>query len=341
MIKNKNYNTFFYYWLLSLIILISIMIIVGGLTRLTDSGLSITQWELFSGIIPPLSSEAWDYYFELYKEIPQFIFIKNSISLNEFKIIYMWEYFHRLLGRLIGLFFLIPFIYFLLKKTLTKNLKIKLFIIFLIILLQGAIGWYMVKSGLVENVSVSHFRLSLHLVTAFILLSSLIWLFMNFIKKSDKLFFNLNASYITIKLILLLIFIQIIIGAFVSGLDAGRIYQTWPLMNNTYFPDDVKIDSLVDLFNFNNHSLVQFFHRNLAYLILFLSLYIGFFILKKNIQGLIKPYIFFITIIFTQIILGILVLYSGVNLYLASLHQISSIILIISCLNLYHQSIRS
>ena len=172
-----------------LIILIASMIVVGGLTRLTDSGLSITTWELFTGIIPPLNSNDWDYYFSLYKKIPQYTLINSEITLNEFKIIYYWEYAHRLLGRFIGLFFLLPLIFLIYKKVLVKNLEKKLIMIFILVLAQGFIGWYMVQSGLIENISVSHYRLSIHLLLAFIILSSLIWLYINYKKSENKNFY--------------------------------------------------------------------------------------------------------------------------------------------------------
>jgi len=339
MLKNTKYETFFYYWIASLILLLSSMIIVGGLTRLTDSGLSITQWQLFSGILPPLNEIKWEYYFSLYKEIPQYILVNNNITIEDFKIIYLWEYAHRLLGRFIGLFFLLPLIYLIYKKFFVKKLKFNLIFIFCLILFQGFLGWYMVKSGLVNNVSVSHYRLSMHLSLAFIILSSLVWIYMNYVRGSEKLFFNKNKNILSIQILFALIFCQIILGAFVSGLDAGKIYQTWPLMNSSFFPDDVVFVKLIDYLNFNNHSLVQFFHRNLAYIIFFLSIYIGFKIFKINNRQLLKTYLIFFIIILLQIFLGIMVLLSGAHLYLASLHQISSIFLIISSLNLYHRSI--
>ena len=210
--------------------------------------------------------------------------------------------------------------------------------VYLLILIQGFIGWYMVKSGLIENLSVSHYRLSLHLFTAFIIFSSLIWIYMNHRFKTYKNFFQINLKFIFLKILLFSIFLQIIIGAFVSGLDAGKIYQTWPLMNGDYFPSDNFSDNL---FNFKDASFVQFIHRNIAYVIFVLSVYSGFFIYKNKIRTLYNPYSVFIFFICSQILLGILVLYSNVNIYFASLHQISSIFLIVSSLYLYFRSIRT
>ena len=338
MFKNEKYYSLFSIWLISLILLVALIIIVGGLTRLTDSGLSITEWEVFKGVLPPLNQDDWDKYFLAYKSIPQYIYLNSSMSLDEFKFIFFWEYFHRMLGRIIGLFFFLPFIFLLLRGALNNYLKSRLVAISLLILLQGLIGWYMVKSGLVENVSVSHYRLSLHLLTAFIIFSSLIWIYMNHYFEKKVKFFHIRTEYFFLKILIFLIFLQIVIGAFVSGLDAGKIYQTWPLMNGAYFPDDSISDNL---FNFNKPSIVQFLHRNIAYIIFVISVYSGIYIYRNKIRELYYSYIFFILFIGLQIILGILILYTNVNIYIASLHQISSIFLIISSLNLYYQAIRS
>jgi len=338
MLKNKKYHTFFNIWLIGLIMLVALIIVVGGLTRLTESGLSITKWELFSGILPPTKNDQWEKYFLLYKEIPQYILLNSKMTLNEFKYIFLWEYFHRLLGRIIGLFFLLPFLFFIFTNILTKDLLVKLSSIFILILTQGVVGWYMVKSGLVDNTSVSHYRLAFHLSLAFIIFSSLIWLFMNFIYSEHKKIFQLNLNYIFLKILLILIFAQIVIGAFVSGLDAGKIYQSWPLMNGNYFPSDIYLN---DFFNFNSPSFVQFVHRNIAYIIFFLAIYLGICIFRNKVKKLYFSYFIFFLFIITQLVLGISVLFSEANLYFASMHQISSIFLIVSSLNLYHCSIRS
>ena len=241
-ISNNKYNKILNAWLISLIIMLTIMIIVGGLTRLTDSGLSITKWQLFSGIFPPITQEDWTKYFNLYKQIPEYKLQNYSMTMSEFKIIFWWEWIHRQLGRLIGLSVLLPIIYFTIKHGLWILKKYS--IIFLLVCFQGFIGWYMVSSGLVDRVDVSHYRLSLHLVTAFIILSLVFWKFLKLT--------NLRNNQITIKLnslkfFLFLIFLQLIIGAFVSGMDAGKIYNTWPLMGSTYFPND---SSFTEFLNF-------------------------------------------------------------------------------------------
>ena len=334
-IKKTNHHQLVSVWLLSMITLVFLMIVVGGLTRLTDSGLSITEWELFKGIFPPLSKETWTLYFNLYKEIPQFKYLNPSMTIEEFKVIFYWEYFHRLLGRIIGLMFLIPLIYISFKKIVEKKVLNIFYFIFFLILFQGLLGWYMVESGLTENTTVSHYRLSLHLFFAFIIISLLYWNYLNFKFLVNKSFFNLKN--ILTKLLFLLILFQIIIGAFVSGLDAGMIYQTWPKMNHSYFPDDINIFKF-NLFNFfDNQSFVQFLHRSVAYLIIGFAIFIGIKMLTNKQEEYYKNYFIVFFILLIQVLLGIFTLISGLNLYLASLHQITSVILVFSVLKLNHK----
>ncbi len=342
MLENeKKNNLLFLNWLTLTLILIFFMIIVGGLTRLTDSGLSITEWELFKGILPPFNEKTWNEYFDLYKEIPQFKLINPNMSLEEFKIIFYWEYFHRILGRIIGLVFLVPFIYFFVIKKIKNEYFKPCSLILSLIVLQGIVGWYMVHSGLVNNVSVSHYRLSLHLFLAFLIISIIFWLILNLKNNSTIIFYNSSLKKTLPTLILIfLIFIQIIFGAFVSGLDAGKIYQTWPLMGQNYFPDDFVTQNFVDILNFNNHSLVQFYHRNIAYLITFYILLLGALIIYQNKKDLYFPYSLILIFIFLQISLGIFTLISGLNIYLASAHQVCSVFLLFSSINLYYRYIK-
>ena len=340
MSYDKKINNIIFYWLNLGLALIFLMIIVGGLTRLTNSGLSITEWELFKGVFPPLNETGWNDYFQLYKQIPQYYILYPNMTLDEFKIIFYWEYAHRVLGRLIGLFFLIPIIYFqFIKKISFSELKPYYLILFLIVL-QGGLGWYMVKSGLVNDVTVSHYRLSLHLGLAIIIISIIFWQIMMLRENKEKVFFNTNKEKIPFIILFFLIFIQIIFGAFVSGLDAGKIYQTWPLMGYNYFPDDSIIKNLNDLINFENHSLVQFYHRNLAYLVTIYVCFISYLVLKKKDKKLNKIIFFFIIVLLTQILLGILTLLTNLHIVLASAHQISSVILILTALRLYYSIIK-
>ena len=333
--NEKKINKLFLYWLIISLIFVFFIIIVGGLTRLTNSGLSITKWELFAGILPQLNNSAWEIYFDQYKQIPQYKILNSNMSLNEFKIIFYWEYFHRILGRIIGLFFLIPIVFFYLTKKIKSEYMNIAYLILVLILLQGIIGWYMVKSGLVNDVTVSHYRLSILLCTAILIISTIFWLVRNIISKNNKIFFNFSINNLPFQIFILLIFIQIMMGAFVSGLDAGKIYQTWPLMGNNYFPNDLLIKNLQNIAEFDNHSLVQFYHRNLAYIIVIYILFLTIYIYKKKMKDLYNPLKILLILIFIQICLGIFTLISGLNIYLASAHQITSVLLVFSALNLY------
>ncbi len=319
------------FWLGFMFWVVSLMIVVGGLTRLTDSGLSITKWELFSGFLPPLTDEKWIDYFNQYKQIPEFKLQNYSMTLGEFKVIFWWEWIHRFLGRLIGILFLLPLIFFTYKLNFKK--LINLYLIFLLICFQGFIGWYMVSSGLVDRVDVSHFRLSIHLIIAFIIISLILWNYL--ILKVDRNFTK-KFNYYSIFAFLLLIFAQITIGAFVSGMDAGQIYNSWPLMGSSFFPDDSKIINIFKLSAFSDPSLVQFMHRNLAYVILLFYLIILFKIYKNKLIKLYNAINLVGLLLFVQIILGIFTLLYGAQIYIASMHQISSIFLVSSSVYLLY-----
>ena len=325
--QNNSLNSQLKTWMITLLMMIMLIILVGGLTRLTDSGLSITSWELFIGSLPPLTNDKWIEYFDLYKTIPEFKEQNFNMTLNEFKIIFWWEWAHRQLGRLIGLTVLFPMIYFTIKNGF-RILK-EYSIIFFLVCFQGFIGWYMVSSGLIDRIDVSHYRLSLHLVTAFIILSLVFWKYLNL---TDIKINYSNIQLNPTKFFLFLLFLQLIIGAFVSGMDAGKIYNTWPLMGSSYFPDDSVINDLFNLTVFDDQSLVQFIHRNLAYLIVALYFYILFFVLKsENLNLRVPIFVIGISLLF-QIFLGILTILSGVKMLYASLHQINSILIILSTL---------
>ena len=324
-IDNKQLKNNICFWLVSMFLIISFMIIIGGLTRLTDSGLSITKWQLFSGFLPPMNQYDWDSYFKLYKEIPEFKIQNYSMTLNEFKVIFWWEWFHRFLGRLIGISFLVPLLFFTYKAGFKK--LINLYLIFILICLQGFVGWYMVSSGLVDRVDVSHFRLSLHLLLAFIILSLILWNYLNlkYINLNNK-----KINFLVPLIFLIIIFIQITIGAFVSGMDAGKIYNSWPLMGSSYFPDDSQFVNLFNFSAFSDPSLVQFMHRNLAYCIFIFYLFMLIKIYKNNFTELFKIINLIGVLLFIQIVLGILTLIYEAHIVLSSTHQISSIFLVSS-----------
>ena len=259
------YTKFIRFWLITMFLLVIIIIAIGGLTRLTDSGLSITEWELFKGILPPLNIEKWNFYFNEYKKIPEYQSINLNMSIDEFKVIYYWEYVHRLIARLIGLFAILPliYIYFKFKNKMIKDLKY--ISIFLLICFQGFIGWFMVKSGLINNTDVSHYRLALHLIIALIILSITFWFILqNFdIKKFTN---KINNKFLLIFFILILF--QIILGVFLAGLNGGLLYNSWPDMNGDFLPNDISKNDLYNTEILDNPSVIQFYHRMSAYMII-------------------------------------------------------------------------
>ena len=324
---NSHINYQLKIWLLILLSLIILIILVGGLTRLTDSGLSITTWELFAGFLPPLTNDKWVDYFNLYKTIPEYQEQNFNMTLDEFKLIFWWEWAHRQLGRLIGLITLLPLLYFAIKNGLWVVKRYG--IIFILVCLQGFLGWYMVSSGLVNRIDVSHYRLSIHLFTAFIILSMVFW---NILKLTKLQINQISIKLFFIKFFLVLLFIQLIIGAFVSGMDAGTIYNTWPLMGASYFPDDSKMIEFLNISVFDNPSIVQFLHRNLAYLIMIIYIFLLISIFKETNKIFRKPILIIGISLFLQVALGVLTILSGVKIIYASLHQINSILIILSTL---------
>ena len=324
---NSHINYQLKIWLLILLSLIILIILVGGLTRLTDSGLSITTWELFAGFLPPLTNDKWVDYFNLYKTIPEYQEQNFNMTLDEFKLISWREWAHRQLGRLIGLITLLPLLYFAIKNGLWVVKRYG--IIFILVCLQGFLGWYMVSSGLVNRIDVSHYRLSIHLFTAFIILSMVFW---NILKLTKLQINQISIKLFFIKFFLVLLFIQLIIGAFVSGMDAGTIYNTWPLMGASYFPDDSKMIEFLNISVFDNPSIVQFLHRNLAYLIMIVYIFLLISIFKETNKIFRKPILIIGISLFLQVVLGVLTILSGVKIIYASLHQINSILIILSTL---------
>ncbi|MDA9569053.1 COX15/CtaA family protein [Candidatus Pelagibacter sp.] len=324
-VNSDNYIKYLKLWLITLFSLIVLMVAVGGLTRLTDSGLSITAWELFTGILPPMNINEWNFYFSEYKKIPEYQNINYGMSLDEFKVIFYWEYAHRLLARFVGLFTLVPLLFFSLYFKDIKYYSNKYYWIFFLVCLQGFIGWYMVSSGLIENNDVSHFRLSIHLSLALFILCLIFWYILD-IYKTNK--FQNKIPNLLLLFILKLIVLQIILGAFLSGLDGGLIYNSWPDMNGSFFPNDVGYSDLINIQLFNNASIVQFLHRSTAYLLLFSIIILNIIYFKKKYDF--KYVLFFDVAILFQIFLGIVTLISGVEIAYASLHQLGSILVLSS-----------
>ena len=332
-VNSDNYIKYLKLWLITLFFLIIIMVGVGGLTRLTDSGLSITAWELFTGILPPLNINEWNFYFAEYKKIPEFQNINYNMSLDEFKIIFYWEYAHRLLARIVGLFSFIPLLFFSLKFRNNKFYSNKYYLIFLLVCLQGFIGWYMVSSGLIENNDVSHFRLSVHLTLALFIMCLIFWFILDLFNTNK---FKIKISNLLLFFILLLIILQIVLGAFLSGLDAGLIYNSWPDMNGDFFPNDVVMNDYLSSQLFYNPSIIQFFHRLTAYILLFFIILLNYQFIKKELNF--TNILFFDFAILLQVFLGIITLISGAEIIYASLHQLGSIIVLSSYLLILYKN---
>jgi cytochrome c oxidase assembly protein subunit 15 len=271
MIVNMDpFKRFVEIWLYSMFILVFLIVAVGGLTRLTDSGLSITEWELFKGILPPLTNAKWLFYFDEYKKIPEYVEINYNMTLSEFKVIYYWEYGHRILARLIGLFSIIPMIYLFFKFKKERKNIFKYSVIFILICLQGFVGWFMVSSGLIENTDVSHYRLALHLSLALTILSIIFWFIMETIKISP---FKKKFNNSFLNFFFILIILQIVLGAFLAGMDGGLIYNSWPDMNGNFLPNDINNIDLFLYSSLDNPSVVQFYHRFTAYLLFIFLLF--------------------------------------------------------------------
>jgi cytochrome c oxidase assembly protein subunit 15 len=287
-----------------------------------------------------MSLDDWEKSFFLYKKIPEYKLINPSMTLDEFKIIYWWEYVHRLLGRAVGLFFMLPLIYLTFKRKLSKKNLFSFYFILFLMLLQGFVGWHMVKSGLVDRTDVSQYRLSLHLTLAIIIFCILLW---NFLRNVSQNNFdsNIKISFYLPVIFLIILILQISLGAFVSGLDAGQIYRTWPLMNHGYFPNDSMFSDLFSLKIFETPSLVQFIHRNVAYIMLLLFLVILFIVFKSDdLAYLRKSAILVFIFLLLQLFLGILSIIFGAQIFFASMHQLGSIILLTATLILVFKNSR-
>ncbi|MEM8743216.1 MAG: COX15/CtaA family protein [Pseudomonadota bacterium] len=315
-------------WLYGLCALIFAMILVGGATRLTDSGLSITEWQPILGIVPPMSDAAWQIAFDKYRQIPEYQIINKGMSLSEFKFIYWWEWGHRFLGRMIGFAFLIPFLYFWAKGYLTRAMIPKLLIMFVLGGLQGALGWYMVMSGLVERTDVSQYRLAAHLCFAVLIFGFIFWVAMRM--GQDKPYTSPVSSGLRISAIGLTIavFVQIALGAFVAGMDAGQGYNTWPLMDGAVIPEGLGAMSPWYLNLFENAMTVQFNHRVTAYIVLIWALvHSGVAIARSEPGAIAVSAGLLVVATLAQVIIGIATLVAHVPLSLALLHQGVAVVL--------------
>ena len=308
-------------WLLAGCFLIFSMVVVGGITRLTGSGLSITEWNVVMGAVPPLNETQWQQAFEKYKQIPQYQKINYDFALSDFKHIFFWEYLHRLIGRLVGIVFLLPFIYFVWKKKLSGEWIRKSVFLFALGGMQGFLGWFMVKSGLTERVSVSHYRLAIHLVAAFITFGFTFWFAMQLMFERKENDGNRRLASLT-RWILGFVILQIIYGAFTAGLHAGRIANTFPTMDGEWIPSGINALSPAYLNLFENLLTVQFIHRVLACTIVILIFVLWGTGRKKILSAYQKKSInACVLAVVVQFLLGIFTLLYHVPVALAALHQ--------------------
>lgn len=315
-------------WLFLGYFLIFVMVVVGGITRLTGSGLSMADWKPIMGAIPPLNEADWLEKFELYKATPEYKIVNNHFSLEEFKSIFWWEFIHRDLGRLIGLIFIIPFSIFWIQKRFDKDLLKKMFIILGLGALQGLLGWYMVSSGLVDKPHVSHFRLAAHFITALSAMLYIFWVATSILYPKNKSLPSLNKK---VKLLTALVIIQIIYGAFTAGLKAG--------FGNYVFTDIFGLPQQISSF-INDGPTVLFTHRYLAIFILAYSIYLYLSELKNNkLQSYQKTGLHLVIgAILLQVILGILVLLNSVPISLGVIHQAGAVVVITSCVYLIRRT---
>jgi cytochrome c oxidase assembly protein subunit 15 len=315
-------------WLYCIAALVLLMVVVGGATRLTESGLSITEWKPISGILPPLSGADWQAEFEAYKQIPQYRELNSWMGIEDFKYIFWWEWTHRFLGRFIGFAFLVPFLVFLVQRRFTWNLAAPLAGLFVLGGLQGALGWWMVSSGLTQLTSVSQYRLAAHLVAASLLFIALIWVARRLPRVRSRPYpepiaIMPSSARWPAAILLTLVIVQIGAGAFVAGLDAGLSYNTWPLMDGALIPQG--LDALSPAWRnlFENVLTVQFVHRCIAYVIV---LYVGLLLWRRSsvqyrFQGVNGWLPRLALLILVQVVLGILTLVNAVPLPLALGHQ--------------------
>ena len=323
---NQNINLKLSIWLFALCLMIVAMIFIGGVTRLTGSGLSMVEWRPFLGFLPPLTETEWTRVFELYKLSPEFKQINSWMEISDFKFIFFWEYFHRVWGRLIGLFILIPFLYFIFTKKLKNKILFRSSVILCLVCIQGLIGWWMVKSGLNEIATVSQYRLSVHLSMAFIILGISFWTALDLYEGTPK---NLK-SYDIIPL--LFISLTIIAGTFVSGMDAGLVYNNFPYMGDSIIPIEYGTLGLID--PFENPVSAQFHHRLLASItLIIIILYSINYIMKNPINLRILILLF---AIICQFIIGVFTLLYSVPITLGAMHQFGGVLLFLSSIWLLH-----
>ena len=324
------------YWLLCVFGLIAIMVVVGGTTRLTQSGLSMVTWKPVTGLLPPLNHAEWIAAFDEYKQFPQYQKTFAGMTLEEFKGIYFWEYVHRVFGRVIGLAFFVPWLFFVIRKKMSRSMTGLTAIAFVLGGLQGALGWYMVKSGLIDNPAVSHYRLAAHLCLAFTVAMYVLWLALSILRsgtqEGNRLARNLGIAFG------LFVVVQIMYGAFMAGTRAGYLYQTFPTFNGAWFPDSALTASPWWLNLFENLNMLNFIHRSLGWVLVGAGVALALYGLRhaqtsrqKRVSGTI------IAIVAAQFLLGVfVVLAPGVPAALGVAHQFGAFVLLATTVVFVH-----
>ena len=318
-------------WLSLLFLLVVVMILVGGLTRLTDSGLSITEWRPVTGALPPLDAATWDAEFEKYKQIPEFQLQNSQMTLAEFKVIYWWEWGHRQLGRVIGLVWAIGFLFFVATRAMPRGWTGRLLLLGVLGGLQGAIGWWMVSSGLTGRmVDVASYRLATHLGLAFVILGLIAWYVFSLARPEMALFQARRRKETrllgTANILTFLVFAQILLGALVAGLDAGRGYIDWPLMGGEFFPSDALNGTPLYTNFFENEALTQFNHRILGYVLLLFALYAFFRARRSALTRIRSLFLWSMLAIVLQAIWGVVTVMNAAPLPIAITHQFGAIL---------------
>ena len=316
-------------WLFVMAGLVALMVLVGGLTRLTDSGLSITEWKPVTGVIPPLSEPAWREEFAKYRRTPEYRHVNAGMTLDQFKVIYWWEWTHRLLGRLVGVAFLLPFVWFLYRGRIFRAEAPRYLVIFGLGAAQGALGWFMVQSGLVERVDVSQYRLAAHLGLALVIFGLILWTALTLYEQPPRRFF---ARPMMGPVIVGAVFLQMLLGALVAGLKAGLTYNTWPLMDGAWIPSGLFVHNPWYLAAFEDILTVQFNHRLMAYM---LFVMVWAHVLARAWRGALPASGWWLAVALTaQVLLGIVTLLHVSALPLAAAHQMTAVL--VFTLAVYH-----
>jgi cytochrome c oxidase assembly protein subunit 15 len=331
-------------WLMVGLIMVFIQVIIGGVTRLTESGLSITKWEVVSGTLPPMSQQDWESAFELYKKTPQYKEINEGMSFSDFKFIYFWEYIHRFWARVMGFVFLIPFLYFLIKGYLDKEILKRLSLVVILAGFAAIFGWIMVASGLIERPWVNAYKLSIHLLIAFSVYTALLWTYLKARNKEADILTTskLSASKNLLFLICIVFVIQLFFGGVLSGMKAAVVFPTWPSMHGEYLPDIIFDSKNWSSDNFNYYdknsfmpALVHFLHRNTAYILFIMGSIFCYRLYnigrREHITTLVRTAVAFFSCLFFQVLLGIITVVSSLGkipVLWGVLHQAVAVILL-------------